>query len=120
MAEPTTIGLSESAHVKLKNLVGEGMFSEMRDAYRFAIAYALAMNVTPLDISEKKQTFLNVGSLDPDGEIASVINALKSDDEPSVYKFAERLADWGVTELTRQASKGPLNFSTIIQDASNR
>jgi len=119
MSEPTTIGLSESSHVKLKRLVGEGLFSEMRDAYRFAIALALAMNITPPEIEGKKQTFLNIGSLDPGGEIAAIISALRKDNENSVYRFAEKLADWGVADLARRASEGPLNFPSIIEEASN-
>jgi len=119
MSEPTTIGLSESNHVKLKRLVSEGLFSEMRDAYRFAIALALAMKVNPPEIEGKKQTFLNIGSLDPDGKIASMISALRKDNKGSVYRFAEKLADWGIADLARRASEGPLNFPSIIEEVSN-
>jgi len=119
MSEPTTIGLSESSHVKLKRLVGDNSFSEMRDAYRFAIALAIAANVNPPEIEGKKQTFLNIGSLDPDGEIAAAISALRKDNEGSVYRFAEKLADWGVHELAKHADMGPLDFSAIIIEATN-
>jgi len=119
MLEPTTIGLSELNHSKLKQLVGEGKFSEMRDAYRFAIALSLAMRIDPPEIEGKKQTFLNIGSLDPDGEIASVISALRKENEGSIYRYAEKLADWGVAELARRASEGPLSFPSIILEASN-
>jgi Arc/MetJ-type ribon-helix-helix transcriptional regulator len=118
MSEPTTIGLSESSHVKLKRLVGEGLFAEMRDAYRFALALALAKNIDPPEIEGNKQTFLNIGSLDPDGEIKSLISVLRKDEEGSVYRLAEKLADWGVHELTRQSDSGPLNFASIISESS--
>jgi len=105
MSEPSNIGLSEEAHAILARWKEEEHFSEQRDAYKFAVAYALSKNITPPDIHRKNM--YGVSTIDPDGTLAIATRMLGgiSKDE-SVYRYIERLASWGVCELDKQIQGG--------------
>lgn len=114
--EPITIGLGEINHEWLKRFKEEGLFSEMRDAYKFAIAYALSKGVAPPEILIKKETVFNIGSLDFDRELYFCITSLMPEYKGSVYEMAERLADAGMTELVRDYQDGKLNVVGLIEN----
>ena len=119
--EPTTIGLSESAHEKLKWLQEEKHFRELLDGYRFAIGLALAQGVEPPDV-QKRTTIFNIGTVDPDQSLKRSIEALMGDrvQEIAVYKMAERLAEWGVNELAAQAEAGSIDFVRLLDQTGER
>lgn len=115
MNEPSNIGLSEEAHSILEQWKEDEHFNEQRDAYKFAVAYALSKNVTPPEI--KRKNMYGVSTIDPDKTLAIATRLLShiSDDE-SVYKYIERLASWGVCELDKQIQKsGELDLSAILE-----
>ena len=120
-AEPTTIGLSEDAHKKLKWLQEEEHFRELLDGYRFAIGLALAQGVVPPEV-QKRKTIFNVGTIDPDQALRRSIEALMGDRVPeaSIYKTAERLAEWGVNELTSLAKRGGIDFAGLLDQAGKQ
>ena len=120
-AEPTTIGLSEGAHEKLKWLQEEQHFRELLDGYRFAIGLALAQGVEPPEV-QKRTTIFNVGTVDPDQSLKRSIEALMGDRvrETSIYKMAERLAEWGVNELASQAKDGSIDFAGLLDEADGK
>lgn len=110
--EPTMIGLSEATHAKLKRLKEEGHFREMVDGYRFGIGLALAQGmIEPPEISSTTTVF-SVATLDPDQTLRRGIEAIVGDrlQGKSMYRFAERLADWGIQELSREAERGEINI----------
>jgi hypothetical protein len=115
------IGLSEAGNDKLDRLKEMGYFAEKMDGYRFAVSLALAQGVIPPDIS-KRTTFLNVGSLDPDQTLRRAVEALLNDqiEGTTPYRLVERLADWGVTELYRQAEQGDINFEGILDQLASK
>ena len=119
--EPTTIGLSEEAHEKLKWLQEEQHFRELLDGYRFAIGLALAQGAEPPE-SQKRTTIFNVGTVDPDQSLKRSIEALMGDRVRGtpVYKMAERLAEWGVNELASQAKAGSIDFVSLLDQAGKR
>jgi len=121
VAEPTTIGLSEGAHEKLKRLQEEQHFRELLDGYRFAIGLALAQGVEPPEI-HKRTTIFNVGTVDPDQSLKRSIEALMGDRvrDTSIYKMAERLAEWGVNELASQAEAGSIDFAGLLDQGGER
>lgn len=121
IAEPTTIGLSEGAHEKLKRLQEEQHFRELLDGYRFAIGLALAQGVEPPEV-QKRTTIFNVGTVDPDQSLKRSIEALMGDrvQDASIYKMAERLAEWGVNELASQAESGSIDFAGLLDQAGER
>jgi hypothetical protein len=115
--EPTTIGLSDQAHVMLKRLAEDkhnGNFAEMADAYRFGIALALAHGVMPDEISGQRVTIFNVGTLDPDKQIFTAIRSLLLTGDAPVYRWAERLAEWGVREISSMSDKGEFDIGAIL------
>jgi len=114
-ADTVTVGLSKSANEKLNELHELEIFSEKMDGYRFAIGLALAHGVVPPEIS-KRETFLNVGSLDPDQSLRRSVEALMPEQllETTPYRLIERLADWGVNEMYLQATHGDIDFVAIF------
>jgi hypothetical protein len=117
--EATTIGLTIENHGMLTTFSDEKIFHEMMDGYRFAIAYALNKGIKPEKISGKKITTFNVGSLDPKKEIYFTIMALNPDIEKPIYKYAERLAEAGMTELVKiYQANNRLDLSKIIEQST--
>ena len=121
IAEPTTIGLSEGAHERLKRLQEEQYFRDLLDGYRFAVGLALAQGIEPPEI-QKRTTIFNVGTVDPDQSLKRSIEALMGDRirDASVYKMAERLAEWGVNELASQAKAGSIDFVSLLDQAGDQ
>ena len=121
IAEPTTIGLSESAHGKLKWLQEEQYFRELLDGYRFAIGLALAQGIEPPDV-QRRTTIFNVGTVDPDQSLKRSIEALMGEHvrDTSIYKIAERLAEWGINELAYQAEAGGIDFVGLLDQAGKK
>ena len=119
ISEPTTIGLSEGAHEKLKTLQEEKHFRELLDGYRFAIGLALAQGIDPPEV-QKRTTIFNVGTVDPDQSLKRAIQAVMGArvEGASVYKMAERLAEWGVTELASQAQTGEIDFVGLLDQVA--
>lgn len=117
--EPSTIGLSEKAHTILTKLKEDGYFAEMLDGYRFGISLALSKNIIPDEISGSKQTTFNIGSLDSDKSIYKAIKLLLDTKDIPVYRWAERLAEWGVLELGKKTESGDIDFSEIINQAQD-
>lgn len=116
--EPKTIGLSNSTHALLKRLVEDKHFNEMIDAYRFGVALALAHGVEPNDVGNRT-TIFNFATVDPQGEIASVVRALSTLEGIPIYKQVERYAEWGVMELSRLAEQGEIDFPKILEQVKN-
>lgn len=116
-SEPTMIGLSERTHPLLKRLKEDGHFAEMADAYRFGIALALAHGVIPGDPPAPRTTIFSVATIDPDREIATAIRAIMDTEDMPVYRWAERLAEWGVCELARRAEAGEIDVAALLDEA---
>ena len=121
IAEPTTIGLSEGAHERLKWLQEEQHFRELLDGYRFAIGLALAQGVEPPEV-QKRTTIFNVGTVDPDQSLQRSIEALMGERvrDTSIYKMAERLAEWGVNELALEAKDGSIDFARLLDQVGDK
>jgi hypothetical protein len=113
ITEPTMIGLSERAHALLQQMKEDNFLAEMADGYRLGIGLALAQGVEPPDVPSRRTVF-SVATIDPDKEIASAIRALMDLQGGSVYRMAERLADWGVFELANRFDGGPLNVESLV------
>lgn len=116
VSEPTMIGLTEATHAKLKRLKEDGHFSEMVDGYRFGIGLALAQGVEPPEMGGSTTTVFSVATLDHDQSLRNAIGTILGEKArgKSVYRLAERLAEWGVQELSRQAERGEIDFVTIF------
>ncbi len=113
------VGLSEAANDMLDELRELGYFADKIDGYRFAVGLAIAQGVIPPEI-EKRTTFLNVGSLDPDQFLRRAVEALMASqlEDTTVYRLIERLADWGVRELHAQAKAGDIDFAALLEQVA--
>lgn len=114
--EPVTIGLGEKAHTALKGLKEQGFFAEMTDGYRFAIALALAHGASVPKLGAGRTTFLNVGSLDPDQSIYEAVRVLREPIDEPIYSTAERLAEWGLTEIAQRVERGDFSVIEILEE----
>lgn len=120
MDEPTTVGLSDAAHAKLRQLKEDGFFAEMSEGYRFAVSLALANGIKPSKKKVSRGTIFNVGTLDPDQTLYNVVAILRDDDSEPVWKTVEKLAEWGVDELSKLSQQGDISFSEIFDKFENK
>jgi hypothetical protein len=114
--EPTSVGLSEKAHTLLSSMKEDGYISELTDGYKLAIGLALANGITPGEVPAPKRTILAVSGLDPEQEIATSIRSLVDLEDGSVYRYAERLAEWGVMEMAARFKSGFLDVAALIKN----
>jgi hypothetical protein len=115
----TQIGLSIKMHPHLEALKNDGYFSEMRDAYRFAIAVAIVKGGVPPEFQAKRQNIFATPTVDPDGSLAAAIRALLPCDDIPPYRWAERLAEVGVEILASKSAQGRLDIGAMLVEAEN-
>ena len=114
-SDHVTIGLSESGHYALQRLKEDGVFAQMMDGYRFAIALAIKEDLTLPDSLTNAQTIFNVGSLDKNGDIKNLVTVLCPECKDAPYAYAERLAEAGTQEMIRLYDSGQLRFSQLFE-----
>jgi len=91
-----TVGITPTAATALERLMETGWFRDEMDAYRLAIAAAIAAGLEGEPISGA-QTKYNVGTLDRDGRMRDLLVAVRGSTRP--YEDAERLANTGLALL---------------------
>jgi hypothetical protein len=110
--ERRTLGASEFGHGVLKRLEADGIFPEMMDAYRFAIALGLSKGRrTPFT---GRRTVFNVGSFDKDEAVSGVISALMEVEAAQVYRVAEELAETGFQMIAPVVDAGEFRFDDFL------
>ncbi len=112
--EPTSVRLSNKANTILSQMKEDGHLAEMSDGYRLGIALALSQAVSPPELPPDSKTFIAVSGLDPEQEIAAAIRALVNLEGQSVYRYAEKLADWGVMHMHDRFKGGQLDVAALI------
>ncbi|QWD11446.1 hypothetical protein G6704_02785 [Polynucleobacter paneuropaeus] len=117
IVEPVNLGIGETNHVWLKKFKDENIFSEMRDAYRFAAAYAISKDLPLVEINERKETVFSLASVDPDRSLYHLITALYPDLEIARYNILDRLANTGMTELVRMYKEDRLDLARLIRES---
>lgn len=111
--EPTMIGLSEKTYAILNQMKEDNYLAETADGYRLGIGLALAQGGRLLDVPSRRTVF-SVATIDPDREIAAAIRALMDLQDGSVYRMAEKLAEWGVIELANRFDCGPIDIASLL------
>jgi hypothetical protein len=114
--EPVQIGISDRAHATLERLVATGHFAEMRDGYRFGIAYGLSQDARPNRAEGPRRNLYSTSTLDPDGSIKFAIETLYPLDGEPVYRIAERLADWGIEEVAKALEEQFLSVADLLPE----
>ena len=117
MASDTkTVGITKLNAPALAELVSAGRFASELDAAKFAMAYAIKSGVTR-GSTEGAETKWNVGSIDPDGSVRSLVEAL-CPDVPEPYRLAEHLMNEGIKMLTAQFSGGADLYDVMFPPAT--
>jgi hypothetical protein len=113
----TTIGLSSEGHACLDRLKEDGVFREKVHACRFAISLAIA-HESSLD-RKRESTFLNLGTLDPDGTLQALVKMLdlSTNTNQSVGRTLETLAEWGLEKMSRDYEDlGMISFNHYAEE----
>jgi hypothetical protein len=100
------LGLTEDAREKADAVVAAAGFEERQDVYRLAVAVALSRGLAPAPDGLSRRTYINVGSLDPDGAIRAAILETRDDHGGRPYALAERLAEAGIEDLHAHFNAG--------------
>jgi hypothetical protein len=98
--------LTAEAREQLEEIAKRGGFNDMQDAYRLATAVALAEKLDPADASASRTTYLNIGSLDPDGSLRNAVLAIRHDHDDRPVALIERLAEAGIARLHAHMEDG--------------
>jgi hypothetical protein len=100
----------------LAALVSSGRFGSELDAAKFAMAYAIKSEVHS-GSTEGAETTWNVGSVDPDGSLRSLLEALyPTVSEP--YRLLEHLMNEGIKVLSSNSGGNPDLYDTLFAGAS--
>jgi hypothetical protein len=96
-ADKKTVGITKGNAASLTALVEAGRFGSELDAAKFAMAYAVKIGIRS-GSTDGAETKWNVGSVDPDGSMRSLLEALYPDvTEP--YRLLEHLMNEGIKSL---------------------
>lgn len=107
-----TIGITKANASALASLVAAGRFGSELDAAKFAMAYAIKHGVTT-GTTDGAETKWNVGSVDPDGSMRSLLEALfPSGTEP--YRLAEHLMNEGIKTLAAMLGANGDLYETLF------
>ena len=107
-----TIGITRGNAPALGAIVNAGKFASELDAAKFAMAYAVKMGRSA-GSADGAETKWNVGSVDPDGSLRSLLEALFPDcAEP--YRLAEYLMNEGISALGEILRNQPDLYDTLF------
>lgn len=104
--DKTQPGLTSEAREQLDEIYEQGGFDDRQDAYRLAVAVALAQGLPPADANASRQTYINIGGLDPDGSLRNAVLAVRDDHDDRPVAFIERLAESGIVRIHEHLRDG--------------
>lgn len=113
-----TIGITKANASTLTALVAAGRFGSELDAAKFALAFAVQSSV-PSGATDGAETKWNVGSVDPDGSLRSLVEALY----PNVsdpYRVMEHLINEGIKALSERTTGPGSLYDTLFVRAPTR
>jgi hypothetical protein len=116
ITDKAQIGLTPTASRHLQQVMASGWFSKEQDAYRVAIAIALANDVVanPEDLAGIENKYNFMGGVDRDGRLRALINALSPDHTSAPARFAERLAHAGLAILASRLGDEDALLSAVL------
>lgn len=116
MEELNQVGIGERADLVLSRLVEDGYFNMQIEAYQFCVAFALAHGKFPSELSDTRKNKFSVSTLDPSKDLYAAIKALAPEGETTPYRWAERLADWGATEIGGLLKEDKFKLAAILKE----
>jgi len=107
-----TIPATDRAKEIMKQLVTKEIFNEQRDVWQ--LGAALGVTFGKKYTKDKRETFQNINSLDPEGIFSAIMLGLYPDETDSErLKLLTDHAEWGIRELYEKEQRGTLDFSTL-------
>lgn len=100
------IGLTPAGVAAMQQMMNTGFFAAEGDAYKLAVAYALAndMNVEQAPDGGYQTKFNAAGGIDRDGTLRDVVATLRPEHASQPYTTAEKLAELGIVALVQRLS----------------
>ena len=111
VSDKKTIGITRANAAALSYLVEVGKFGSELDAAKFAMSYAIS-NGVKTGSAESAETKWNVGTVDSDGSLRSLMEALFPGEAES-YRLIEHLMNVGIKMLS-DALNGKDDFYDIL------
>jgi hypothetical protein len=96
--DKNTLGMTPEGQEDLRKVMETKWFDTEMDAFRLAVAVALGQGLDVQDDLHGTDTKWNVGSLDRDGQMKTLIRT-RLPDIQRPYEYAEKLADAGMRFL---------------------
>jgi hypothetical protein len=114
------VGLTPEGDKALLTVIDDGRFASQTDAYRFAIAYAIAVGLDPSEAPTGGYgtKFNALGTLESGNSIRDLIEILGIGDVSRPFATAEKLAELGVREIA-QRLEGNESLADILSDSSS-
>jgi hypothetical protein len=97
----TTVGLTSEGSLALKKIMSSNWFLDEKDAFKFAVAFAIAR-----DLDETQEpagsftTIWNRGTLDPDDQLGSLVALLRAPKD--LWDSVRRLGDAGLRTMAEE------------------
>ena len=107
-----TIGITKANAATLGELVTAGHFGSELDAAKFAMSYTIRGG-TSAGATDGADTKWNVGSVDSDGSLRALVEALYPD-VPDPYRLIEHLMNEGIQALRPAHSGAPIDVHAVL------
>lgn len=115
-ADKTQVGLSVDGNDNIAHLTEVFQwFKDGQEAYKVAVAVALARNMQESDLTDPKprKTKYGVGSLDESGKLRDMITTLRPELSDRPYAHSEWLAEIGLSILRVELESGRLLYEVL-------
>jgi hypothetical protein len=122
LSDKTQVALSLEGNDHVANLVDNyRWFKDGLDAYRTAVAVALARNKNEIDLPPvtNKKTKYSVSSLDPDGRLRDLIVTFRQELDQRPYSASEWLAEIGLSIIREELDSGKLLSEILLGAETN-
>lgn len=121
-SDKTQVGLSIDANDNLAHLTDVFQwFKDGSEAYKVAVAVALARSMKESDLVDPKprKTKYGVGSLDESGKMRDMISTLRPELADRPYAHSEWLAEIGLSILRVELEQGRLLYEVLTNKDMN-
>ena len=104
--DKTQLAMTEEAREKADEIVAAAGFKDRQDAYRLAVAIALAERLDPAPADVTRGNYAADAGVDPDGALRAATRELRDDHEGRPAALIERLAEAGIDRLHAEVHAG--------------
>ncbi len=109
------IGVSTSGQKVLDEMHDGGLVSEQMDAYRLAIATAIAFGRSPRGTEGSWKTKYAVSGIDPQQDLKVIVAEIYPNFATTPYRAIQDLADQGLDIIGAQMEGGTIFFGELVE-----